>query len=386
MITKTKTECETKLCYYESATRTRFYNGMLLTDEHLRDEQNYHREARKRLNRYLWGSGIVCGLKVEKGKTNEMCLKVHPGVALDCCGNLIEVCKCITLDLSKECEKKFGPDCEPPLTGATDFEIKKYLVLRYMEIPTDSAPVLTPDADCQPAGEGKKCEASKVREGFCIELWDNCPCPDPCEDADASLLTQWIQSGEIVLPRAIGPGVPTPPRPLHGPPSYEPNEPNCMDLVPPCQDCGCCESAVALAYLNIHCAKNEVEVTCDCRYEVLSARWLKWYLCLHKSPKPAGTQTRQARQAQQKKQTQMEYLHSRLGEGPTANLVARDIEFQRMSNQIKELQNTVARLTGQEKTVVQLTKRVDKLYQKKPPAAPKPPAAAAPKPPPVPKP
>src|SRR5262245_39619601 len=109
MINKTKTECETKLCY-DSATRTRFYNGMLLTDEHLRAEQYYFREALRRLTRHLFGWGVVCGLTIEK---KGLCIKVNPGIAIDCCGNLIEVCKCITLNLSKECDERYGSDCIP---------------------------------------------------------------------------------------------------------------------------------------------------------------------------------------------------------------------------------------------------------------------------------
>jgi hypothetical protein len=113
MINKTKTECETKLCQYDSLTRTRFYNGMLLTAEHLRAEQAYHRESLKRLNRNLFGSGIVCGLEVEI-QPRGLCLTVHPGVALDCCGNLVEVCKCVTVDLSKVCKDEYGSQCLPP--------------------------------------------------------------------------------------------------------------------------------------------------------------------------------------------------------------------------------------------------------------------------------
>ena len=51
MTTKSNADCKTALCQYDSATRTKFFNGMLLSDEHLRAEQLYHREALKRMNR-----------------------------------------------------------------------------------------------------------------------------------------------------------------------------------------------------------------------------------------------------------------------------------------------------------------------------------------------
>src|SRR5215475_11750335 len=112
MTTKTMTDCTTEgLCHYDSLTRTRFFHGMLLTDDHLRAEQAYHREAIKRINRHLWGSGIVCGLEVER--TSGLCIKVHPGLALDCPGNVVEVCKCITIDLSEVCKKVYPGACVP---------------------------------------------------------------------------------------------------------------------------------------------------------------------------------------------------------------------------------------------------------------------------------
>ncbi|MGH9198345.1 MAG: hypothetical protein ACRD1T_21750, partial [Acidimicrobiia bacterium] len=179
MMTKTTNDCTTEgLCYYESLTRTKFFHGMLLTDEHLRAEQTYHREVLKRVNRYLWGSGIVCGLEVEH--TSGLCIKVHPGAALDCYGNVIEVCKCITIDLSDECKKAYPGACVPTYAEP----ICKYLVLRYVEIPADPEPVLTSSDDCTPPGEGTKCEASKYREGFCLEFRDKCPDCPPCPDED----------------------------------------------------------------------------------------------------------------------------------------------------------------------------------------------------------
>lgn len=177
MMTKTTNDCTTKgLCYYESLTRTRFFHGMLLTDDHLRAEQTYHREALKRLNRHLWGAGIVCGLEVKS--PSGLCIKVHPGLALDSHGNVIDVCKCITIDLSDVCKKAYPDGCA---TDKAD-PITKHLVLRYGEIQADPQPVLTPDDDCTPAGDGKKCEGSKYREGFCLELRDECPDCAPCGD------------------------------------------------------------------------------------------------------------------------------------------------------------------------------------------------------------
>ena len=47
-----------------------------------------------------WGAGIVCGFNVT---VQGLCVKVHPGFALDCEGNAIESCGVITIDLIDVC-------------------------------------------------------------------------------------------------------------------------------------------------------------------------------------------------------------------------------------------------------------------------------------------
>jgi hypothetical protein len=267
MTTKTKSDCKAKdLCQYDSLTRTRFFHGMLLTDDHLRAEQSYHREALKRVNRHLWGSGIVCGLEVEQ--TSGLCIKVHPGMALDCHGNVIDVCKCITLDLSDLCKKKYPDGCAPD--NATP--IKTHLVVRYAEIPADPEPVLTPTDDCNPTGEGTKCEASKYREGFCLEFRDECPESQPCiedERGDGDQYDSGLLPTFLLLRRSRSPYAVEEMRRL---------QPDCMKS-PPCPECGCTESAVAIATLEIACDTNTVKVTCDCRQYVWSPRLLRWLVC-----------------------------------------------------------------------------------------------------------
>jgi hypothetical protein len=268
MTTKTKTDCKTKgLCHYDSATRTSFFNGMLLTDENLRAEQTYHREALKRLNRYMWGSGIVCGLEVQK--TSGLCLTVQPGFALDCHGNAIESCKCITLDLADVCKKAYPDGC-----GQTRAEkIEKCLVIRYAEIAADPQPVLTSDEDCGGPSDGPKCQASKYREGFCLEFRDACPdvplCPEEQDGADGLIAAVWRLSTSRGDDRVE---------------ELEKKRPPCVKspTCPAC-DCGCadCEDcAVCLAKVSIDCDKNEVEVDpCTCRTVVWGPRLFRSIVC-----------------------------------------------------------------------------------------------------------
>jgi hypothetical protein len=219
----------------------------------------------KRINRYLWGSGIVCGLEVD---SKGMCIQVHPGAAMDCRGNFIEVCKCITIDFWEDCKKKYPEACVP--TEAKAFS--KYLVLRYAEIPADPQPVLSSNEDC-PSDTGQtKCQASKIREGFCLELVDKCPkveaCPDDKEGPLAAYLTILGMSektkAQEEMPKIV---------------------PDCMKLSPPCPGCdcddcgGCDECDICLARLEIDCGKKTVTVSCDCRRYIWSPRMLQWMVC-----------------------------------------------------------------------------------------------------------
>jgi hypothetical protein len=275
MTTKTKCDCKTNggLCHYDALTRTKFFNGMLLTDEHLRAEQTYHRESLKRLNRSLWGAGIVCGLEVRKLNKKEtgLCIKVEPGMALDCAGNVIDVCKSLTIDLSQVCKEAYPDGCAPEDVKP----ITKFLVIRYAEIAADPQPVLTPDDECGPPGGGTKCEGSKYREGFCLEFRDECPNCPPCgekeEEEKDGVVSTFLKLQHSTKDDDEVEG------------EMEKRKPDCMDS-PPCStcDCDCDDAAVGLAKVVIDCDKNTVEVDtdkCDCRQYVWSPRLLQWLIC-----------------------------------------------------------------------------------------------------------
>lgn len=264
MTTKAKTDGKTKeLCHYDSLTRTRFFRGMLLTEEHLSAEQTYHREALKRVNRHLYGPGIVCGLEVDH--TTGLCITVQPGLALDCHGNAIDVCKPITLDLSDACRQAYPPGCPPQDVKP----IKRHLVLRYVEIQADPEPVLTPSDDCTPADPNAKCQASKYREGFCLEIREHCPDTDPCEEKDLAGYSGVLATVSM-LAGSSGTDVVERLRRIR---------PKCVKS-PPCQDCACDDAAVGLATLELDCAKNMVSVVaCQCRQYVWSPRFLRWLAC-----------------------------------------------------------------------------------------------------------
>lgn len=170
MITDTSTE---KPCGYSHFKRVRYFHGMLLTDRDFREEQIYHLEKRRLLNRMLHGWGVVCGLGIDwtPGKKS---LIIKPGLALDCHGNEIFVCEPYQIDVSallctSKTPSRTADPCEEPPAPTPPNEY--YLAVCYQEMATDKVAVYAPSGSC----EEKTCETSRYAEGFCFELYQQCP-------------------------------------------------------------------------------------------------------------------------------------------------------------------------------------------------------------------
>lgn len=162
-------------CGYSNFKRTRYFHGMLLTDRDFREEQIYHNEKRKLLNRMLHGWGVVCGLGIEATGPGSSKIKITPGMALDCNGNEIVVCENIEMDLKDEiCLSAQIKEKEKCPEAVKEGERKYYICIKYNEAPTDPVPVYTPGGGC----EEKVCDYSRTREGFCIEVCAEAP-PQP---------------------------------------------------------------------------------------------------------------------------------------------------------------------------------------------------------------
>lgn len=168
-----------KHCDYNNFKRARYFHGMLMTDRDFSEEQRYHNEKRKLLNRMLQGWGVVCGLKIEPTSDPGSKIVVKPGLALDCAGNEIFVCEPYELDVI-EIINSCVTLKKKPTTAEECVEIEEsrmqknkwYVVIKYHEVPTDPVPVYAPSGGC----EEKVCEYSRKREGYCIEL---CHVSDP---------------------------------------------------------------------------------------------------------------------------------------------------------------------------------------------------------------
>lgn len=69
--------------------RNKYFYGKLLTVDDFETEQRYMNNKRRVLNRFLYGSGVVCGLNVVP--IDDMTISVEPGLALDFSGREIVV-------------------------------------------------------------------------------------------------------------------------------------------------------------------------------------------------------------------------------------------------------------------------------------------------------
>jgi len=96
--------CDKQCCDLECLVRPRFFCGQLLTDADLTALVEWSR-ARFRLARHRHGWGVVCGLEVSRDLQKPAGVLIHPGYAIDCCGNDIVVCDEGWADLAQVCPK-----------------------------------------------------------------------------------------------------------------------------------------------------------------------------------------------------------------------------------------------------------------------------------------
>lgn len=143
--------------------RPRFFAGQLLTEDDLSLLTDYVAGKDRLHNRMVSGPGVVCGLEV----TCESCaggtVVVHPGHALDCCGN----------DIVLSCKEKVdvqalvrelrvsspGVHCGDP---CDDDQRHFGLFVRYEETSADPVAPFATEEPCPTPG----CVPSRIQEGF----------------------------------------------------------------------------------------------------------------------------------------------------------------------------------------------------------------------------
>ena len=165
-------------------SRTRFFDGMLLTQLDLEREQNYWRTKRKLTNRAL-GIGVVWGLRLEWDERTH-CFHLGPGYALDCCGNDLVV-ECPQHITEQSLIDKNDPAIQAILAGQQpgklkcpepeqeQFPKKACIILQYTECAGDPQPVHDDACTTNVA----YCEYSSIRETTRVLLVPPPAAPEP---------------------------------------------------------------------------------------------------------------------------------------------------------------------------------------------------------------
>ena len=99
----------------ECLCRPRFFAGQLLTDEDLTRLDHYIVAKNRLHNRYLHGTGVVCGLEVVCNPCDDT-VTVRPGFAIGPCGEDIVVCRDTAVDvgdLIQGFRRKRAQECDP---------------------------------------------------------------------------------------------------------------------------------------------------------------------------------------------------------------------------------------------------------------------------------
>ena len=163
------------VCAIEYFERNNYFYGKQFTVRDLIQEQSYFNEKRHLINRMVLGWGVVCGLDVTWEKESRR-FTVGTGMALDCCGREIVVCKPYTFSFDEydnQCREAYGK---------RDYECKFMLCLEYDDCYTE--PVDLPPVGCD---EQERKEFNRVRDGFkvTIKKWEEAcakPAYDQCLD------------------------------------------------------------------------------------------------------------------------------------------------------------------------------------------------------------
>jgi hypothetical protein len=159
--------CDETSCGLDCVIQPRYFCGQLLTDADLTAGVTWS-QGKFRLARRRDGWGVVCGLDLACGPRPGT-VTVHPGYAVDCCGDDIVVCADATLDLNKlfqQAPKKCEPGQKQPEveTGqwiADGDVLAVDIAIHYQEQGILAAATLGRSA----CGQSGECEYSRVKEG-----------------------------------------------------------------------------------------------------------------------------------------------------------------------------------------------------------------------------
>ena len=147
--------------------RPRFFAGQLLTEDDLGLLVDYTTGKARLHNRTMYGPGVVCGFEVGCDPCGGGAVTVHPGHALDCCGNDIVLSCKEKVDVGALVRElrvsSLGVECGEGCDGDNaDGERRYGLYVRYEELPVDPVAPYATEEPCPSPG----CLPSRIREGL----------------------------------------------------------------------------------------------------------------------------------------------------------------------------------------------------------------------------
>lgn len=178
--------------------RNRYFYGKLLTVNDFETEQKYMNDKRRLINRFLYGSGVVCGMNVVG--VDDTAISVEMGLALDFSGREI----IIDTPVIKKLNMIEGFESDPEAGSDAGY---MYLCLEYAEREKEAVHSLA-SSNVRSTGE---VDYNKVAEGYRIFLTTQEPENEGFTIADFYQDTQTVYWGngirvKQVLPRYISSG------------------------------------------------------------------------------------------------------------------------------------------------------------------------------------
>jgi hypothetical protein len=203
--------CTCQACSQAALERVRYFPRQLLTVDDMVTDQNYFREKLRRHNRYLHGTGVVCGLWVTPSPTSDAPWQVaiSAGYAVGPYGDEIYVDETVYLDLARCAAGDTTDPCDPTVYNAAAKGIGRRLFVAIQYAECLAKPVRSMAAGCGCADVG--CEFSRIRDSFelgctltpphapppliCALRSKNAVVPCPPDPTDP-----WVVLAEVLLP------------------------------------------------------------------------------------------------------------------------------------------------------------------------------------------
>jgi hypothetical protein len=223
-----------------SIERVQFHDGQLIDADALTTAMTFPVSLLQMVLRSYLGCGIVCGLEVIRPDEDQPCLRITPGVMVDCHGYPVELCREAVLDLT--------PD---PCACETE---PRTLCIVMRRATSNDAPRQPCGCGCGCGGaEGGHHDCNRVRDQVLIKAVD-VDRLDPVRDHVCSKL---LDEPENPRESDAGHGLDREWEPLPGHPTSEREHPDCECLMACAERCCAERSWVLLGCITIRPADDE---------------------------------------------------------------------------------------------------------------------------------